>query len=192
MGEPTAAAVLLFSMAIPDGSGFQTNYQAGPAAAQIYPVFQFSYDDRVYNMSAVNGIRVAEEEDDYPWIGNTPDFVLVGSTSAHPSNHYAKTNMNVLLWGLAEMYHQRWNLLLAYNDSGLIRGGVFDLGANYSPPHHEHNIGENQDVRANGAAYSIPNNAEIREWFENTVREMFSGFLHESVGTGNEHYHVRY
>ena len=174
-----------------DGSGFFVDYHAGPAAAQIFPMFDFNWNGRDYTVSPVNGIMVAEEPGDYDWIGDGPDYVLVGGTGPHPDNHYAKWNMNTQCRGLAQLYHERWGLLLAFNDSGLVWGGVFDLQLNSAPPHAEHNIGENQDVRANNLPYAIPHDADIRAWFEETALELFSSFLHENPGGANEHYHLR-
>lgn len=175
----------------PSGSAFSITYTAGPAAARIFPSFDFNWNNKDYTLWPVNGIMVAEEPGDYDWIGEGPDYVLVGWTAQHPENHYAKWNMNSNCRGLAQLYHQRWNRLLAYNDSGLVWGGIFDLNLNCAPPHYEHNIGESQDVRANSLENAIPHDPVIRAWFEDQVRTLFSSFLLEDSGGANEHYHLR-
>jgi len=175
----------------PNGEGAACTYTAGPGAAQVFFWLDFWYQGNPYSISTVNGIRVAEEPNDYPWIG-TGNFILVGSTASHPDNHYGQGWFLSLLRQLAGDYGNRWNLNLAYNDSSLVRGGRFDLNSNYAPPHYEHNIGLSQDVRANGGPSSIPFDPAIREWFEQRVLDLFgSSPLHESPGTSNEHYHIR-
>lgn len=127
----------------------------------------------------------------FEWIV-TGNFILVGDTSSHPYNHYGKSPFLDSLKQLALDYGGRWNRNLAYNDSSLEWGGIFDISGNWSPPHSTHREGTNQDVRANGGLSSIPFDAAIRQWFVERVTQLFGQApLHESAGTSNEHYHIR-
>ena len=83
-------------------------------------------------------------------------------------------------------------LVLAYNDGSLRKGGRFDIGNNFMPPHHEHMAGTSQDVRANGGPSSVPFDNNIRAWFTARVQQLFGvPPLHEGGSTPNEHYHIR-
>lgn len=167
------------------------NWTVGVGSFLVQPYFQLTYQGEQTFSQPCNTVRIAEEEGDYEWI-DTGNFILVGSTTTHPSNHYAKPGFNELLRELALDYGNRWNLNLAYNDSGLIWGGRFDISANWDAPHATHNIGESQDVRANGGTSSIPPDTAVRDWFVQKVQDLFGlAPLHESSGTPNEHYHIR-
>jgi hypothetical protein len=167
-------------------------YNVGPGAQRVYVVFDALYEGDTYQLTSCNSIRIAEQEEDYEWLGTSSNYVLIGSTTTHPDNHYGKPAFNSSLHGLAAAYNAQWSLRLAYNDGTLVWGGVFDLNSDWAPPHVSHNIGVSQDVRANGGADSIPFDTDIRTWFVQKVEDLF-GFspLHESAGTGNEHYHIR-
>lgn len=175
----------------PNGEGAPFRYTPGTSAGVVWPYVSFTLDGQFYTAAPQNGIIVGVSRNDLPYIGNG-DFVLVGATSSHPDNHYGEAAFIDGLHQLATDYRNAWGYILAYNDSSLRRGMVFDLGQNYSPPHVSHQEGRSQDVRANGGAYSIPFDATIRQWFVQRVEEIFGQApLHENPGTGNEHYHIR-
>lgn len=175
----------------PNGEGAPFTYHAGPGAGLSNIYVDFFYNGFDYTIPAVNAIRVGAEPAPFEWIG-TGNFILVGDTSSHPYNHYGKGPFLDSLKQLALDYGGRWNRNLAYNDSSLEWGGIFDINANWSPPHSTHREGTNQDVRANGGPSSIPFDAAIRQWFVERVTQLFGQTpLHESVGTTNEHYHIR-
>jgi hypothetical protein len=159
----------------------------------MWPTLEFDYQGQHYGITTVNGLVMGISFNDLPTIGSG-DFILIGATSSHPDNHYGLDSFLSNLRQLATDYINRWpNLsVLAYNDSSLRRGGVFDLNNNYQGPHYEHGGGNAQDVRANNAPNAIPHDAEVRAWFEERVRQLFGvSPLLESAGTSNEHYHIR-
>src|SRR3972149_11514109 len=90
------------------GDRFRTTFTASPAGATLWPQIDFEWDGYYYSMQPLNGIRISQEPDDYPWLGDDSSFVLVGSTTYHPSNHYGTPEMNDLLVQLACMYNERW------------------------------------------------------------------------------------
>ncbi len=95
---------------------------------------------------------------------------------------------------LANDYIDRWPAepVLAYNDSSLQKGGIFDLNGAYSGSHVSHRLGTSVDVRANGNTNPISFDEEIREWFRNRAQEIFGlEPLHEFPGLPREHFHVR-
>lgn len=131
-------------------------------------------------------------------------YVLIGQDGHHPSNHYLKPNALGRLQQLAALYRQRFpnDPPLHLNDGSLERGGLFDIywenaqkgtkrTAWWTPPHAEHRRGTVIDVRANRAVGAIPNTPRVRGWFEQQIRRLNGSFLLESLGTSNEHYHVR-
>lgn len=90
--------------------------------------------------------------------------------------------------------------VLHLNDASLPWGGVYDICArpNACPdmgivawykPHAEHRRGTVIDVRANGADGSIP--TSNMEAFKRYLRRTKLPFLQESIGTSNEHFHIR-
>lgn len=137
-------------------------------------------------VSAIGGDELASVA------GRSPSYNLVGETSTHPSNHFCQEGFCQKLVTLGDAYLNQWDLSLAYNDSSLLKGGVFDVNNDWMTPHSEHDFGVNQDVRANGGDSSIPFDDTIRTWFVNKVIEIFGQApLHEDTGTSNEHYHIR-
>ncbi|MPY88048.1 MAG: hypothetical protein GEU99_09010 [Luteitalea sp.] len=141
------------------------------------------------NITSRGGPNIQSSMVGRPGQGST--FVLIGSTTTHPNNHYCRSAFCEDLTQLASEYNARWSRRLAYNDSSLIKGGLFDISANWQPPHNLHRTGRDQDVRANGAADSIPFNSEIRQWFVTRITAIFGRApLLESSGTSNEHYHI--
>jgi hypothetical protein len=121
-------------------------------------------------------------------------YSLVGSKPWHPDNHYlsgfALLNAQTLaLFFKTDPLRNTSGGVLAFNDSSLVWGGQFDVDQDWDIPHAEHRLGIVIDIRANGDTNAIPR-ADFKE-FERLVRIMGMNFLHESVGTTNEHYHVR-
>lgn len=86
-------------------------------------------------------------------------FALDRLDTAHPANHYLNGDALGKLMNLARLYKQVYfpfDPVLRLNDASLERGGLFDLGALWAPPHHEHRRGVVIDVRAIGSARAIP------------------------------------
>lgn len=75
------------------------------------------------------------------------DYLLVGATATHSTNHFGTATMNGSLVGLAASYVDAFpGEKLSYNDMSLFQGGLFDIGGNWSPPHVSHRFGDDIDV----------------------------------------------
>lgn len=78
-------------------------------------------------------------------------YALIGSTPEHTSNHFATLSFATKLAALANMYFIKYGELpnpnLSFNDISLESGGLFDIAANWIPPHREHRIGVTADMR---------------------------------------------
>jgi len=137
----------------------------------------------------------------------------VGDTTIHPDNYYLTERALNALTRLAQLYHDTFpnNPALRLNDASLKRGGVFDIeikpyaddngvyhsrtpggvpGQWWVAPHEEHRRGVVIDIRANKLPDAIP--LKDRRKFEQLIKGLPPmQFLHESINTDNEHYHVR-
>jgi hypothetical protein len=144
------------------------------------------------------------------------DGSVIGAKSGwHTKNHYLTSTAASVLWGIAASYEieQQFKLfdpvtkkytkpppVLHLNDASLPWGGVYDICVRpgacpdlgvvaWKKPHKEHRRGTVIDVRANGTDGSIPD-ADKRK-FGNLLIDYGVPYLHEDVGTLNEHFHLR-
>jgi hypothetical protein len=139
------------------------------------------------NIGAYQGADISRFE----WYGVPGTYMQVGQTTPHPENHWCLYWVCAGLAQLAYDYNATWNLVIAYNDMSLRKGGLFDISATWMPPHSTHRTGNNADVRANTAPNAIPHDPTIRSWFVNRVIQIFGvAPLLEAPGTANEHYHI--
>ena len=140
--------------------------------------------------------------------------VIGAKTGWHTDNHNLTPAAAAVLTKIAVNYHfnPKFHLrnpitnrvtlppVLHLNDASLPWGGVYDICARpnactdtgvvaWHKPHAEHRRGTVIDVRANGADGSIP--ASNMEAFKRYLRRTKLPFLHESIGTSNEHFHIR-
>lgn len=83
-------------------------------------------------------------------------YALIGATTEHPINHYAKSQTIDLLKQIAWQYYFETSKPISINDISLKWGGLFDVDKDASgnlipwvPPHHEHRFGRQADVRRN-------------------------------------------
>jgi hypothetical protein len=143
------------------------------------------------------------------------NYILVGATAAHPSNHYFTASANNSIVGAIQDYVDTYQYDPAYlgpvavNDSSLPTGGVFDIcalnsnclattqnpsgGVNpWGGPHQSpaHDRGNAVDIRANGGRNSIIDDQTVKNAFMQFCRNRgFTFVIQESVGTGTEHIH---
>lgn len=129
-----------------------------------------------------------------------PSYVLItpNADQNHPSNHYVTGRAQEKIQGLATDYHELFpnNPLLYLNDSSLIRGGVFDLAANWSSQprgHSTHQRGTDIDVMANefyhDPAKSIPSYNYVDLMNVVAPENGCNAQIH-SGATPNEHFHL--
>jgi hypothetical protein len=72
--------------------------------------------------------------------------VLIGQTGSHPINHYGTLSALGSLAELAAAHKEAGRGTLRINDMSLEWGGLFDIMANWSPPHKTHRQGNTVDV----------------------------------------------
>lgn len=124
------------------------------------------------------------------------DFIKIGATDAHPSNHWGTPGAIQALPLIAADYKNQYYPVggitdaqkIAYNDMSLSYGGKFDLGKSWSSAgaHAEHREGINCDVRSN----NIPTKrwARLNEIFRNRG----SNRTNDETGTNAPHWHLRF
>jgi hypothetical protein len=121
----------------------------------------------------------------------SPNYALVGATGTHSDNHYLTDAAITKLNELVASYRARFPNapLLHLNDASLERGGIFDIKANWTPPHHEHRRGTVIDIRVNDAPGTIP--ARNYKAFTDIAGRIGMNAKLHSPGTSNQHFHVR-
>ena len=99
---------------------------------------------------------------------------------------------------IADWYNQLTLLTLSVNDMSLIKGGLFDVYADYSPPHHDHRTGESADINKDVNGDCTKNKAlllavlfvmppEPYTYYANRKLPSFGHFLCETGNHNNIH-----
>ena len=109
--------------------------------------------------------------------------VLVGSTATHGSNHWGTAGLCNAIRQLGAAFHAKFNKPIYVNDMSLQTGGLFDISANFQPPHQLHRDGRHVDMN-----WSSMTAAE-RTWFQAKAEEI--GF-HVEIHNNPTHWHLRY
>lgn len=127
-----------------------------------------------------------------------PNYVLIpNADQKHPSNHYVTETTQRKISKLAAYYHQTFpnDPPLYLNDASLVRGGLFDLAANWSSSprgHSTHRFGTDIDVRANEFYHNPLESIPVSNYVDlmNTIapRHGCNAQIH-SGATQNEHFH---
>jgi len=118
-------------------------------------------------------------------LGNSPAFHKIGRTFVHPSNHFVTPATKNALWAIAQEYYSSTGQALYFNDASLPWGGIFDLGQNFSPPHHEHRNGTSIDIAATSG--TLKQEAKFLE----ILSKHTTNYILEGTGH-SRHYHVRF
>jgi len=115
----------------------------------------------------------------------------VGPTTTHPDSHWGTPAMVANLRALGDSLYSRYAIHLQVNDMSLKLGSLFDLNADWRPPHLEHRVGTSADVR-------IPTDGRqqdrLREcWYETNGLTASQAVTNEAglVGVESNHYHLR-
>lgn len=145
-----------------------------------------------------------QEGPDRVWVGvkelepllQSSDYVLIGSTSKHPDNHYLTVESGQIITAIAQMYnHDFPESVLYLNDASLKRGGLFDITGNWVPGHNRHRRGTVIDVRANNNTGAIQVNrwpafTSWANWFgAEAILERFYNIDGIEI-VANRHFHV--
>jgi hypothetical protein len=161
-----------------------------------------------YTITARCSDGTCNEATGFVWVGikdlqslqTDPSYVLItpNADQNHPSNHYVTGRTQEKIHGLATDYHELFPVdpLLYLNDASLIRGGVFDLAANWSSQprgHSTHQRGTDIDVMANqfyhDPAKSIPSDNYV-DLMNIVAPENGCNAQIHSGATPNEHFHL--
>lgn len=154
---------------------FTSTYTAGVVGGADNVRARCGDDSGGYNLSiAVPGLGELPPGDNY---------TLTGATSTHPYNHYGTNATRLALVSIANHYHADFPGAgaLRYNDMSLVKGGLFDIYADWAPPHDEHRAGTNCDLSMS----NVP--AENRATLAQIVALYDGSYLDE----GN-HWHLRF
>jgi len=134
---------------------------------------------------------------DYFPLSGGAGYVLVGSTSEHPDNHYGTPGFVAALQAVGSDFNGLHpNLQLRYNDMSLVWGGLFDCGvycggAWWNTPHREHRDGVNMDLSYDCLDSGV--RRELTSGEKTTLLNMLSGRLIGVVDEPRErHWHLRY
>jgi hypothetical protein len=117
-------------------------------------------------------------------LNSSRKIVLVGSTSAHPANHYGTQTMVKGLEQLADKFFEKFRLPLYINDMSLASGGLFDISGAWKSPHKTHRRGREADIR------SVTMSADQKTFFGEAARSMGFRAVLENPDSANEHWHV--
>ncbi len=69
-----------------------------------------------------------------------------GDKDKHPEGYYGTADTIATLKKIAEEYYGLSDRILSINDISLPNGGLFDLGSDWTPSHHEHRTGRDADI----------------------------------------------
>lgn len=74
---------------------------------------------------------------------------------------FGTPSTNMRLGEIATTYFARSGRILSINDMSLPRGGLFDVGGTWTPPHNKHRIGESADINQDGVSCFKDRHLEI-------------------------------
>jgi hypothetical protein len=92
-------------------------------------------------------------------VPETPDtLVLVGSTTSHPENHWARPGMSAALLKAARALRtlDPSAYIMHVNDESDVWGGLLDITNSWGPPHRAHRYGWDADIRTNPPGFVWP------------------------------------
>jgi hypothetical protein len=167
---------------------------AAPAAAGDHTITAIC-TDRTCTQNGLDKVWVGVKG--LKWQASSPNYVLLPNRDAnHPGNHYVTRNTERNVSNFAAAYHEEFpnDPVLHFNDASIERGGLFDVGSNWSisPGHETHRRGANVDVKANEfyhePSQSIPTSNYIDFWNMGADYDCYVA-LH-SGATPNEHFHL--
>lgn len=95
--------------------------------------------------------------------GGVTYYNLVGDTTQHPINHFAKPQTIDLIQAIAWQYHTEFPSaeVLNVNDISLKWGGLFDISGAWTIPHEFHRYGRQADFRL--PSIPVENRARFKE-----------------------------
>ncbi|GIV17625.1 MAG: hypothetical protein KatS3mg022_3060 [Armatimonadota bacterium] len=167
--------------------GWSTTYVAstisGEEQIRVIPSASFPFNPQPQTPAGRVRVRVPNLQDLSPGEG----YTLVGITATHQSNHWAASDVITNLQSIARDFRiecgsQSGYLALNYNDISLIWGGLFDIRADWTPPHHEHRRGREVD---------FSNADDLPPALQTTLRNIIQRYSGRVLNESN-HWHVRF
>ena len=164
-----------------------TNYVASTISGEeqmgVIPSAAFPFNLQPPNPSGMVRVRVPDLQD----LPSGEGYILVGATTTHPSNHWTAPDVITRLQNIARDFRtecgsQSGYRALNYNDVSPIWGGLFDINANWNPPHREHRRGREVDF---SNANALP--SALQTALRNIIQRHGGGVLNEG-----DHWHVRF
>jgi hypothetical protein len=178
-----------------------------------YPEFALKVTDWLESYGVCNGmitsVMSVKIPGDLEELGHGNYYVLVGTTTSHPYNHYLQSDVIDKMKKIAEDFHKEYpkKASLKYNDFSLPWGGLFDIGpeggctydydgdgvANepcrfWSKPHSTHRYGYNADVSYWLADWAwIPNDPAMYQALEKIFKNNGARVLREDK---KKHWHL--
>ena len=137
-------------------------------------------------------------QDIYYYNGH-PKGVLIGGTASHPlgNNHSGTLPFLSKFNQVVTQYDSEFSCVDRYsyigiNDMSLPLGGVFDVGADWAPPHASHDRGTAVDVK--WKPYPQPNSIIdipfiVNRFLEICLEKGLPFAIKENIGTDNQHIH---
>ena len=172
------------------------------------------------NNSQVGSIRITTEVPNLEQLVGGTNYMLIGTNTYHPVNHWVKPDVSTSLHQIADDYANQVYpngfpahaaepnegpndyYKLHYNDCSLRLGGKFDIGTNQRPQpffnvnarHDEHRVGINRDVRDRNVPNDTVtvNNQQVRRW--DKLEDIFfqRGSRRTTHETNPPHWHLRF
>jgi hypothetical protein len=118
----------------------------------IYTASQFGGIEQIIVTAAGVTDSVADTVKVEPLVqfSGAGDYVLKGSTTSHPENHYfaSQSAVSHLISAADKFDTSAFNTtgIMRLNDMSLPWGGLFDIKQNWKPPHNLHRIGRSVDI----------------------------------------------
>jgi hypothetical protein len=134
-------------------------------------------------------VTIALKADDFEELGSGTNYVLVGSTSSHPKNHFGTAGTIKRLKALADSSNADSSWILQYNDISLQHGGPFDVSSDHywDTPHQTHRSGVTVDMRPTSIDGKTVNLKWLRDLFK---RHDWGSIQEEAKGKVGHHYHL--
>ena len=145
-------------------------------------------DENYFRRNLIGGIIVPVKVEGLVELTEDPgNYILVGSTLSHPSNHYGVPEFVSVIRDLAKKYKELYGGRLRINDISLIYGGIFDINGDWRPPHKEHRDGRSVDISKRSYEGGTVTYDEIRRCLREIKRDSDIKILDEV-----DHFHLTF
>jgi hypothetical protein len=118
-------------------------------------------------------------------------YNLVSNPGQHGDPYYGTPEFIQSLQALADLFYAKYpQQYLGFNDMSLELGGLYDYKSTWAPPHAEHRLGTNVDLKTIDRTQAQLNFIRSRWlWF---TRQTARYAINDETDTGQPHFHLRY